>query len=115
MHIEIITKPITRAQALEIGKEFYQEMIKGVVDIEQELIALGGEYHMEANNALMAQGSSSQGAVWGFNIYPKRTDADWIEYTALINIRPAAHNRTMTVEREAIRMKMKKIIEKLIV
>lgn len=114
MNIKIITKPITRAEALEIGKEFYPEMVKGVVDIKKEIIVLGGEYHMDANNALMENGDSLQGDVWGFNIYPKRADSDWIEYTALINIRPAVNNRTMTVEDKIIREKMAKIIETLI-
>ena len=31
MIIKIITKPITRDEATKIGKEFYDEMVKGVV------------------------------------------------------------------------------------
>ena len=114
MNIKIISKPITRAQALEIGQEFYTEMVKGVVDIKQDLIALGGEYHIDANTVL-TQAGSSQPDVWGFNIYPNVIGDDWIEYTSLINIRPAAGNRTMTVEDEAIRKVMKRIIEELII
>lgn len=49
MNIKIISQPITRAEALKIGQEFYVEMTKGVVDIQREIIALGGEYHMDAN------------------------------------------------------------------
>lgn len=115
MEIKIVRMPITRADALEIGKEFYHDMIKGVVDIRKKIIALGGEYHMDANNVLMAEGNSSQENVWGFNIYPKRTGVEWIEYTALVNIRPAVGNRTMTVENKEIRETMRHIIESLIV
>ena len=114
MKIKIILRPITKAEALKIGQEFYVEMTKGVVDIEREVIALGGEYHMDANVILLDKGHL-QSNIWGFNIYPKRAKKDWIEYTSLINIRPRAHNRTMTVEDAAIRRKMKKIIEKLII
>lgn len=113
MNIRIISEPISRPEALEIGKEFYPHVVKGVVDTKKEIIALGGEYHMDANTVLTEAGSS-QADVWGFNIYPNQRGDDWIEYTSLINIRPAANNRTMTVEDEDIRKEMKRIIEKLI-
>ena len=114
LEIRIITETITRAVALEIGEPWYGVMVKGVVDIEQTIIALGGEYHMDANVLLIEQGSS-QADMWGFNIYPERTDDSWIEYISLINIRPAAGNRTMEVEDEGIRAQMRAVIEKLII
>jgi len=114
MNIKIIEKPITRAEALEIGKEFYEEMVKGVVDLEKEILALGGEYHMDANVILIENGSR-QSSVWGFNLYPSRSGDDWIEYTSLINIRPSADNKSMIVENEDTRRIMKEIIEKLII
>ncbi len=114
MNIRVITKPVTKAEALEIAKEFYIDMVKGVVDLEREIIALGGEYHIDANMVLM-ENNSKQADVWGFNIYPNLGKNEWIEYTSLINIRPLAGNRNMVVEDKEIRDRMKKIIEKLIV
>jgi hypothetical protein len=114
MNIKLIIKPITKAEALEIAKEFYVDMVKGVVDIEKEIIALGGEYHIDANEMLIKNGSK-QNNIWGFNIYPKQTEDNWIEYTSLINIRPMVKNMTMVVEDKNTRDIMKKIIEKLIV
>lgn len=114
MNIKIISEPITRKEALEIAKEFYGEMVKGVVDIERGIIALGGEYHMDANIILIENGSK-QNVIWGFNIYPNTEGDEWIEYTSLINIRPAAQNRSMMVENEELRATMKAIIEKLII
>lgn len=111
---QILTTPITRGQALEIGKPWYADMVKGVVDIEQGVIALGGEYHMDANVVLMTHGSA-QDKVWGFNIYPDQHDASWIEFTSLINIRPAVGNRGMFVESEEIQKAMRAIIERLII
>lgn len=113
MNIKIITKPITKKEALKIGREFYKEMVKGVVDIEKRIIALGGEYHMDAN-VILTNAGSSQNSIWGFNIYPDREGDDWIEYTALINIRPRDKNRSMTVEDKNIRRIMKEIIKELI-
>jgi len=114
MDIRIITTPITRAQALEIGKEFYNDMVKGVVDLEQEIIVLGGEYHMDANVVLLDNGSF-QSNLWGFNLHSTRSGDEWIEYTSLINIRLKANNRTTLVQDESIRRSMKKIIEKLVI
>lgn len=114
MTIRIITEPITRAEAAVIGTEWYADMVKGAVDLERGVIALGGEYHMDANTVLVEAGSS-QKHVWGFNIYPARLGEDWIEYTALINIRPKEGNRAMTVQDESVRAAMRAIIERLIV
>lgn len=110
MPIKIIERPITKAEALEIGKEWYGEMVKGVVDVKRGIVALGGEYHMDANNLLVEQGSAQED-IWGFNIYPARASDDWIEYLSLINIRPAVGNQDMEIHDQGLRDTMKKIIE----
>ncbi len=110
MNIRIIEKPITRAEAKEIAKEFYGDMIKGVVDIERELIALGGEWHMDANTKLIESGSK-QNNVWGFNFYPADNR---IEYTSLINIRPAQNNRKIEIQDESLRKTIESIVRTLI-
>ncbi len=111
MIIRIIEKPITRAEAKEIAEEFYIDMVKGVVDIEQEIIALGGEWHIDANHLILGSGSR-QDMVWGFNFYP---DENRIEYTSLINIRPAQNNRKIEVQDEKLKRRMEEVIRKLII
>ena len=113
MNIRVITKPITRAEALEIAQEFYVTMVKGVADIENRIIALGGKWHMDANHKMMETGSS-QSAVWGFNLYPKKEGEARIEYISLINIRPALGNRDMYIEDSAIRTVIKEIVDTLV-
>ena len=114
MDIRIIAKPITRAEAKEIAKEFYVDMVKGVVDIEQGIMALGGEYHMDANTVLVGNGSAQKN-VWGFNFYPDKSGTERIEYKALVNIRPVHGNSVMEIQDENLKMTMKGIIEKLII
>ena len=111
MDIRIISKPITRAEAKEIANEFYVDMVKGVADIERELIALGGEWHIDVNNTLIEDGSK-QSALWGFNFYP---DENRIQYTSLINIRPSQNNRAIEIQDESLRKQIEKVIQKLIV
>ncbi len=109
MNIKIISDSITTAELREIGKEFYDSMIKGVVDLEKEIVAFGGQYHMDSNLRLIEQGSEQKN-VWGFNIDFDQPKESWIEYVSLINIRPLAGNRRMEVEDEDIKENMKKII-----
>lgn len=113
MDIRIIDKPITRTEAKKIAEEFYVDMVKGVVDLEREIIALGGEWHMDSNMLLVADGSQ-QADVWGFNFHFNKAPEDQIEYISLINIRPAQGNYDMVVEDESRRQGMRKIIQKLI-
>jgi hypothetical protein len=114
MNIQIISEPITKAEALEIAKEFYVSMVKGVADIEQDIIALGGEYHIDANTVLIRNGSK-QNDIWGFNLYPNRTGDDQLEYTSLINIRPAMNNRSMLIEDKVLCDKIKSLVAKLVI
>ena len=114
MNILIVTDSIAVSELEAIAKEFYYPLLKGVVDIEKEVVAFGGEWHMDANKLLMESGSSQQN-VWGFNIFLDRPHESWLEYTSLINIRPELGNRSTTVRDETIRDKMKNIINSKII
>ena len=115
MKIKIVSDQISTEEIRELAQEFYVNMIKGVVDIEKEVIALGGEYHMDANVFLLEKGSKQEN-VWGFNIHlhKQKDSEEWIEYTSLINIRPNQGNRSMEIQDEDIRQKIKEILNKLI-
>ncbi len=113
MNVKILDKRISEKELREIAKEFYGDMVKGVVDIENEILAMGGEYHMDANNVLIENGSK-QRDIWGFNWYFDRSEQNRIEYISLINIRPAQGNRTMEVQDLSLRDKMKEVILKYI-
>ncbi len=111
MDIKIIDKKITEKELREIAKKFYGDMIKGVVDIEREILAMGGEYHMDANNILIENNSKQQN-IWGFNWYFNKNGDERIEYISLINIRPKQDNRVMEVQNVSLRDKMKRVILK---
>ena len=111
MTIKIIDKKITESKLREIAKDFYIDMIKGVVDIERGILAMGGEYHMDANMILVENGSKQQN-IWGFNWYFDKTGDERLEYISLINIRPAQGNRTMEVQDASLRDTMKIVISK---
>jgi hypothetical protein len=114
MNIVIVKDTIGLEELRKIGAEFYENMVKGVVDVEEGIVAFGGEFHIDANAELVRAGAK-QPNVWGFNVYFDRQRESWIEYISLINIRPAQGNTDMEVKDEDLRKKMKAIIEKKIV
>jgi hypothetical protein len=114
MDIRIIRDQISENDLRALAKEFYGHMVKGVVDLDREIIAFGGEFHADANTILISDGSQ-QLDVWGFNWYFDVPDEEKIEYTSLINIRPHQGNRQMEIVDEAIREKVKVIVLKKIV
>lgn len=111
MIIKIVKDTISLEELREIAKEYYIDMVKGVVDISTERVAFGGEYHIDANVKILESGSV-QADVWGFNIYVNQPAGDRIEYTSLINIRPQVGNKSMEVQDEKIRARMQDIVER---
>jgi len=115
MRIELVRDEISLATLEEVAKEFYNFMIKGVVDIEEEIAAFGGEYHMDGNMILIGAGSK-QSNIWGFNIHlhKKPGEEGWLEYTSLINIRPNQGNITMEITDPTLREKINLILKKIV-
>jgi hypothetical protein len=91
----------------------FEDMVKYVVDVSQGRIAIGGEMHSDAEQVLLESGSR-QSDLWGANYYPGRGPEDCIEYTSLINIRPAAGNRGMELLDEGLRGKVRSLTIRLI-
>ncbi len=110
--IHVITSSISKAELSDIAKETFETMVKAAVDIEKRIMAVGGELHADANAVLLEQGSRQQD-LWGINLYPGKSNG-WIEYTALINLRPAAGNRSMQLKDPAIRKRIEDIVNSLI-
>lgn len=97
MEIRIAHEPIDRETLHALAKEWHHTLVKGVADISRDIVALGGEWHMDANNCLITEGSAQE-HLWGFNVYPGEKGDSAIEYNSLINIRPAQGNRGMEIE-----------------
>ncbi len=95
------------------AEDSFDGMIKAVVDIDQEIMALGGEWHSDAERILLEAGSQQQN-LWGINLLLERPKEQMIEFTSLINIRPQAGNRTMMIEIPSVKEKINQIVIKLI-
>ncbi len=110
MNIKIVEDKITLTELKEIGQEFYTDMVKGAVDIEKGMVAFGGEYHIDAATCLHDAGSKQEN-VWGFNVVFSKPREEWLEYKALINIKPLQDNRKMEILDEAVRVKVKEVVD----
>lgn len=89
--------------------EWYGTMIKGTVDIIENKVALGGDYHMETCELLVEDGSKHTN-IWGFNIRFEENQAGILEFDSLVNIKPALGNKSRSVESPEVIEKATKII-----
>ena len=78
---------------------------KAVADIKRRKVALGCELHRDCADELLADGANAKD-LWGFNIYPDGR----IDFISLINIRPADNNRTMEIQNEDTRAKIRSLV-----
>ena len=88
-------------------------MVKAAVDVEREVLAIGGELHSD-EEALLLEDGSKQADLWGINIYPEKPEAERIEFDSMINIRPSQNNRSRGVENPEIRQRILRIVSKMI-
>lgn len=114
MEIKIIKDKISKEELLQIAKEQFGDLVKAVVDMEQGIMAIGGELHADEEAALLEQGSR-QKDLWGINLYPDKPEEEWIEFDSMINLRPSQGNRSRGVEDYETREKIKQIIKKLVI
>jgi len=111
--ILIVREPITIAALEPTAMLWYGTMIKGVADLERKIIALGGDWHMDANTRLIEDGSDQKN-LWGFNLYLDERGSDAIEYQSLINIRPRQGNTTIEIQSPALRKKIYAVVRELV-
>lgn len=114
MDIRIIKEPVTLKELVAIARDQFGDMVKAVVDIDMEIMAIGGELHADEEAILLEQGSK-QNNLWGINLYPEESKEEWIEFDSFINIRPSQDNRSRDVEDPKIKERIIDIVNKLVV
>lgn len=113
MQIKIISDLITKAKLAKIAKNQFGDLVKAVVDVEKEILAIGGELHAD-EEALLLEKGSRQEDVWGINLYPEKPDSEFVEFNSMINVRPSQGNKSRGVENLELQKKIRTIVHKLI-
>ena len=97
-----------------MAKEQFGDLLKAVVDVEQEIMAVGGEMHADDEVMLMEQEDSKREHIWGINLYPEKMGEDLIEFDSVINLKPSFGNRSRGIDDPKIKEKIRNIIKKLV-
>lgn len=111
----IIKTPIKKSELIKMINEEFGDIVKAVVDVNQGIMAVGGELHSDEEVLLFEQEKSNREDTWGINLYPKKSEGDWIEFDSMINIKPQFGNRSRDVENALIREQIKAVIKNLII
>ena len=110
--LQILDKPIDKEGLHNIAKKMFGNLVKAVVDVEREVVAIDGELHIDLAE-LLVEGGSTNKNLWGVNIYFDSKD-DWLEFDSMINLKPQLGNRTRSVDDPVVREKIKTILKKFI-
>ena len=97
----------------QLAEVLFGDMVKAVVDVALEILAVGGELHSDEEALLLEQGSE-QKDLWGINLYPELGEIEWIEFDSMINLRPSQNNRTRGVEDAQLRGRIVGIVQRLV-
>jgi len=89
----------------------FGNMVKAVVDVDRELLAVDGELHADLE-ALLIDDGSSQRNLWGINLYPEMAGDDFVEFDSMINMRPSQGNTSRGVENERMRARILEVVAK---
>lgn len=112
--IEIVRSTISLSRLRTIADATFGELVKAVVDVERAVMAIGGELHADEEAMLLDEGST-QGDLWGINLYPAEYPADgWLEFDSMINVRPGQGNRSRSVDDPAIRARIDAVVTALV-
>lgn len=109
--MQVIQNTLTLGELKDIAAHLFGNMVKAVVDLEKETIAIDAELHADLESLLIKQGSK-QGDLWGINLYPELTGDQFVEFDSMINIRPSVGNRSRNVENEQLRRRITEIVGK---
>ena len=105
--------PISIGDVRELAQGRFGDMVKGVVDLQRSVMLLDADLHADQEAELLADGSR-QRDLWGINLYPDQSDADWIEFDSMINLRPSFGNRSRGIDDAATREAIVALVRQLV-
>ncbi len=114
--MKIVKDKIKIVELQEICKRgVFVEVIKAVIDIEKEIMAIDAEMHADLMDVLMEQEQSQDENLWGVNLFPNEDSDKFIIFTSLINIKPSLGNKSLGIDDPKIKEKVITIINRLVV
>ncbi|SRR3989339_495270 len=105
---------ITKKELAEMAQKMFGNLVKAVVDVEKEIMAVDAELHADEEAWLLEKGSNQKN-LWGINLYPEVKEEDFVEFDSMINLRPSQGNRSRGVEDKNLQEKIIQIVNKLVI
>jgi len=113
--MEIVKDKIEISELKEMAKKMHDNLVKAMVDVEKEIMAVDAGLHADLMEFLIEKENSEPKNIWGINIFPDKSGEDLIEFDSMMNIKPAFNNKTRGVDDENIRKIIIDIVNKLII
>jgi len=107
--MKIVTSLLSLDELNQMAAGMFGDLVKAVVDVEKEIIAVDAELHSDLEAVLLENGSEQKN-IWGINLYPEIEGDDFIEFDSMINMRPSQGNMSRGVDSEEIQTKIKRIV-----
>ncbi len=112
--MKIVRKTLLLDELKQMAANTFGDMVKAVIDVDRELIAVDAELHSDLEALLLEDGSKQKG-LWGINLYPEIQGDDFIEFDSMINMRPSQGNRSRGVENTETRKKISSLVAKRVI
>jgi len=109
--MKILKNVVTVDELKQIAQDTFGDLVKAVVDVDRELVAIDAELHSDLE-ALFLENGSKQNNLWGINFYPDLEGEDFIEFDSMINLRPSQGNMTRGVDSKDMQVKIINIVNK---
>ena len=101
---------ISISELRAMSEKMSEPLVKGVVDINDQLLVVDAEMHVDQEQFLLERGSK-QSDLWGINLWPEQYGTEsFIEFDSMINIRPWQNNRSRSVDDHEIRERITGIV-----
>jgi hypothetical protein len=111
--MKIITVPMALSEIRQMAQATFGDMVKAVVDIRKEIMAVDAEMHADEESLLLEHGSN-QADLWGINLRPDAGGDNFIEFDSMINVRPSQGNRSRGVDSEKTKAQIARIVNRLV-
>jgi len=107
--MKIVEQEISIGELKEMASKMFGNIVKAVVDVDEDLLVVDAELHSDQEAYLLEKGSKQEN-LWGINIYPDLDKEERIEFDSMINLRPSQNNNSRGIEDEDIKKRILDIV-----
>jgi hypothetical protein len=112
--MKIIKDTIEISELKELTQKMYENLVKAVIDIKKEIMAVDAPMHVDLEQFLIEKENCEPKNLWGINFHPEFEGEKFVEFDSMINLKPGLGNRSRGVADEKVRNKIIKTVDKLV-